>query len=161
MQPREKIQLMEQFYTCFQQRDFAGMIGCYHPQIQFADPVFTDLKGKRACAMWHMLCERGTDLQVTFSAAHLHGEHGHIHWEADYTFSAAKRHVHNVIDATFDFADNKIIRHRDEFDLWRWTRMALGLPGALLGWTPLIQNKVRATARAGLDAFIAKHPEYQ
>ena len=50
-----------------------------------------------------------------------------------------------------------IIEHRDDFDLWAWTRMALGLPGVLLGWTPIIQGKVRKTAGAGLDAYMAKH----
>ena len=64
--------------------------------------------------------------------------------------------MHNQIEATFRFADGKIIEHTDVFDLWAWTRMALGLPGILLGWSPPIQNKVRATARKGLDAWLKK-----
>ena len=76
-------------------------------------------------------------------------------------FSTTGRKVHNVIDAMFGFQDGKIIRHNDHFDLWRWTRMALGTSGILLGWSPVVQNKVRETAQHGLEIFIAKHPEYQ
>jgi hypothetical protein len=64
--------------------------------------------------------------------------------------------VHNIIDATFTFRDGKIVRHVDRFDLWRWAGMALGVTGKLLGWTPIVQGKIRAQAAQGLDAFIAK-----
>jgi ketosteroid isomerase-like protein len=152
--------LIQTFYTAFQQRDHAGMIACYHPDIHFSDPVFTDLHGNRAKAMWHMLCERGTDLQITFSDIQANGRFATAHWEATYTFSTG-RPVHNVIDAAFQFQDDLIIDHQDRFDLWRWTRMALGPTGVFLGWTPMVQKKVRETAVAGLDKFMAQHPEYQ
>ncbi|MCA9933009.1 MAG: nuclear transport factor 2 family protein [Anaerolineales bacterium] len=153
-------ELIASFYTAFQQRDYAGMIACYHPDIHFSDPVFTDLQGKQAMAMWHMLCERGKDLQITFSGVQAQETTGQAHWEATYTFSTGRK-VHNIIDATFTFQDGKIIRHRDSFDLWRWTRMALGTTGILLGWSPVVQKRVRGTAVAGLHKFIAQHPEYQ
>ena len=35
------------------------------------------------------------------------------------------------------------------------------LVGWLLGWTPFLQNKVRATAMGGLRKFIGEHAEYQ
>lgn len=139
------------------------MIACYHPDIHFSDPVFTDLHGNRAKAMWHMLCERGQDLQVVFSdvvaAASADEGNGRAHWEATYTFSTGRK-VHNVVEAAFEFQDGLIIRHQDNFDLWRWTRMALGPMGLFLGWTPLVQKRVRGTAVQSLTTFIAKHPEY-
>ena len=66
--------------------------------------------------------------------------------------------VHNVIDARFEFEEGKIRRHTDRFDLWRWAGMALGVPGKLLGWTPLLQNTIRRKAAAGLDEWIARAP---
>ena len=36
-----------------------------------------------------------------------------------------------------------------------WARQALGPPGLLLGWTPVIRTAVRRKARAGLDEFLA------
>ncbi len=154
------IDLIEEFYKAFQQRDYDAMNACYHPDIHFSDPVFPDLRGEQAKAMWHMLCERGTDLVVVYSNIQTNNATGQAHWEATYTFSKAGRKVHNTVDAKFRFQDGKIIRHQDDFDLWRWTRMALGSTGVLLGWSPFLQNKVRATATRGLRAFIRKHPEY-
>ena len=151
--------LLEDFYTAFQHRDYATMIGCYHDDVQFSDPVFTDLRGNRAKAMWHMLCERGEDLQVTFRDLQAGGDEGQAHWEATYTFSTG-RQVHNVIEAAFVFQDGKIIEHTDSFNLWRWTRMALGPIGWFLGWNPRLHEKVRLTAVASLDNFIDKHPQY-
>ena len=95
--------LLSTFYTAFQQRDYASMIACYHPDIHFFDPVFTNLQGKRAGAMWHMLCERGTDLQATFSDIQADDKKGQAHWEATYSFGKNGRLIHNIIDATFTF----------------------------------------------------------
>lgn len=153
-------ELIEIFYTAFQQKDHAAMNACYHPDIHFRDPVFLDLHGNEARAMWHMLCERGKDLSLEFSNIKAGESAVSAHWEAHYTFSTGRK-VHNIIDATFEFRDGKIIRHEDVFDLWRWTRQALGPVGILLGWSPILRSKVRQTAWKGLDAFILKHPEYQ
>ena len=149
--------LIERFYRSFQQRDYRGMIACYHPDVAFSDPVFTDLRGWRAAAMWRMLCERGTDLTLTFEGIAADERRGRAHWEAHYTFGATRRKVVNVIDAEFEFADGLMVRHRDTFNLWRWAGMALGIKGALLGWFPPIQNAIRAQAAQGLEQFIRKH----
>ena len=153
-------QLIEKFYSSFQNKDFAGMIACYHPQVAFSDPVFT-LQGKQPGAMWHMFCAGGKDLAITFSDIQADDLQGQAHWEATYTFSSTGRKVHNIIDAGFRFQDGLIIEHRDRFDFWRWSRQALGLSGWLLGWTPLVQKPVQRSARASLEKFIRTHPEYQ
>ena len=57
--------------------------------------------------------------------------------------------VHNVIDAAFEFDGNGlIVRHRDRFAFWSWSRQALGAVGWLLGWTPLLRAKVRSNPAA-------------
>jgi hypothetical protein len=61
--------------------------------------------------------------------------------------------VHNKIDASFRFRDGKIAEHTDDFDLYRWTRMALGPVGVLLGWSPLVKGQVRAQAKNQLARF--------
>lgn len=135
------------------------MKACYHPEVHFFDPAFGELRGKQAMAMWHMLCERGEDLQVSYRDVLATQFNGQAHWEAVYTFATGRK-VHNRIEANFTFSDGLISQHKDEFDLWRWTRMALGLPGMLVGWTPMMQKKVRETAVTSLNKFIASHPEY-
>ena len=81
---------------------------------------------------------------------------GRAHWDAHYRFSATGRLVLNRIDAAFSFnPDGLIVTHRDRFDFWAWSRQALGAPGWLLGWTPLLRNKVRQQAAANLRKFLA------
>jgi hypothetical protein len=158
MHPNE--QLIETLYAAFAAKDYAAMQGCYGPAPTFADAVFT-LKGKEVGAMWHMLCEGGSDLTLTHRDVHADDAAGRAHWEARYTFGSTGRQVLNSIDAEFQFQARRIANHRDRFSFWRWSSQALGPMGLLLGWTPFIRNKVRATARARLDKFIRAHPEYQ
>lgn len=150
-------ELLQRFYSAFQKGDGEIMAACYDPDGHFSDPVFTDLSGKQAGAMWQMLCGRAKDLEVEFSDISADDDSGRAHWEAHYTFTATGRKVHNRIDASFEFRDGKIVEHRDVFDFWAWSRMALGVPGLLLGWTPVIRGKVQRTARRQLDAYMEKH----
>lgn len=154
MSPHE--QLVQKFYASFQQRDAQGMAECYHEAVEFSDPVFTNLHGAQATAMWRMLCERGKDLEITVSDIRADEHTGRAHWEARYTFSQSGRRVHNKIDATFKFKDGRIISHHDTFALWRWTRMALGMKGLLLGWLPAVQEKIRSEANRSLVHFMSK-----
>lgn len=149
-------ELIQRFYQAFAQRDAAAMRAAYHPDARFDDPAFVGLEGAEIGDMWEMLVTRGKDLKVTFSDVEAGDRTGSAHWEAWYTFSATGRKVHNVIDASFEFKDGKIFRHRDRFGFWRWSRQALGLPGLLLGWTPLLAGKVQKTARKSLDSWRAR-----
>lgn len=152
---------IEAFYTAFENRDHEAMAACYHPDVSFSDPVFLDLEGDEARAMWHMLCEQGRDLQVATSDIRGDADTGSAHWEATYTFSPTGRTVHNKIDATFQFEDGLIIEHTDTFDLWAWTRMALGPIGWATGWMNLSKEKVREAGEVQLNRFLTAHPEYQ
>lgn len=149
MQPAERITT---FYQAFQRRDGAAMAACYTPDATFRDPAF-DLRGEEIGRMWRMLCERGKDLRLEFANVSADGDRGSADWQAWYTFSKTGRAVHNVIHAEFRFRDGLICEHVDDFDFWRWSRQALGPAGLLLGWTPLLRNKVRTEAARGLAAF--------
>jgi ketosteroid isomerase-like protein len=155
-----KPELITSFYEAFQRKDYEAMNACYHPSIRFSDPVFQDLEGGEVKAMWHMLCERGTDLVVTYSDVTATDDRAEAHWEATYTLAGSDRQIDNVIGAQFLFRDGLIYRHIDSFDLWKWTRMALGTTGTLLGWSGPLKNKVRETANRQLTRFISEHPEY-
>jgi limonene-1,2-epoxide hydrolase len=144
MHPNEK--LIESFYTAFQNLDAEAMIDCYHAEVRFSDPVFPALKGRQVGDMWRMLCSQARNFELTFNDIQADDRRGKAHWEASYDFSATGRRVHNRIDAEFEFQDGKIISHTDVFDFWRWSRMALGPAGLLLGWTPLLRRKVQRQA---------------
>jgi ketosteroid isomerase-like protein len=153
MHPNEA--LITRFYTAFRRRDALAMAACYHPEIEFSDPVFQDLKGLRAKAMWLLLCERGKDLRVTFTNVSADDLRGSAHWEAWYSVSTGNK-VHNIIEAHFEFQDGLIRRHTDSFNLHHWAGQALGLSGKLLGGSDFMQNQIRSGAIRGLDAFLEK-----
>ena len=95
--------------------------------------------------------------KLTFNDVKTAANIGQAHWEAHYLFSKTGRNVVNNIDAVFTFNElGQIIIHRDSFDFWAWSRQALGLPGLLLGWTPFMRAKVKATAAQGLAKFVKK-----
>jgi uncharacterized protein len=148
--------VIEQFYQAFQQRNVDGMIACYHPDVTFSDPVFQDLHGERAGAMWRMLAKSSTDLDLTYRNIAADDQSGQADWTAIYTFSQTGRKVRNEIHAAFQFQDGKIITHRDTFDLWRWAGMALGPRGRLLGWTPFVQQAIRQQGAKRLEAFMRR-----
>lgn len=156
MHPNERT--IRAFYTAFQNRDAGAMTACYHPDVRFSDPVFPDLRGARAGAMWRMLCERAADLAIEFRDVTADDRRGAAHWDARYTYTATGRPVLNRIDAAFEFEGGRIVRHTDTFDLYRWARQALGPIGLLLGWTPAVQKKIRRTAAAALDRHLAAQP---
>ena len=134
------------------------MGACYAPDVRFSDPVFPALVGEEARGMWRMLCARGKDLVLEFRDVEADDRHGSAHWEAWYTFSATGRPVHNIIEASFTFRGGLMATHTDRFDLWRWTRQALGVKGILLGWSPIVQGAVRRQAARSLDRWIAGGP---
>jgi len=146
--------LIETFYTSFQKLDAEGMSSCYHPDIRFSDPVFPLLVGAEVAGMWRMLCSQAKNFELTFSHVQANDRTGKAHWEAFYDFSATGRRVHNKIDAEFEFQDGKIIKHTDSFPFWKWSRMALGPAGLLLGWTPVVRNKVQRQAGERLSRFM-------
>jgi ketosteroid isomerase-like protein len=153
--PQTNAALIDRFYGAFAERDHETMAACYAPEPYFSDPVFQSLRGEEVRAMWRMLCTRGVDLELSHSAVETEDDRGSAHWVADYTFSGTGRGVHNEIDASFRFQNGLIAEHTDDFDLWSWSRQALGPVGVLLGWSPPVQNRVRAQARENLREFIA------
>ena len=148
--------LVERFYQALDAHDADRLVACYAPDVAFSDPVFPDLRGDQARAMWRMLCERGRDLRVVVSGIEADDARGRAHWDASYTFSATGRPVLNRIDARFTFRDGLIATHADRFDLWRWAGMALGARGRVLGWAPPVQAAIRRQAAASLRAFMAR-----
>jgi len=150
----DNAQLIQKFYNSFATADAEGMVSCYAGDIEFKDPAFGPLKGNDAKNMWRMLLKTPV---IKIIATHIEAdEHtGSADWVAVYTFSLTGRKVTNKVSAKFEFKDGKIVKHTDYFNFWKWATQAFGLKGLLLGWTPLMKNKVREQALARLGKFEA------
>jgi len=152
MTPNETV--IYKFYTAFANADVEQMCECYHPNVQFRDPAFGLLKGKEVCQMWKMLIERSKgNLKIDFSQVKANEHLGSAFWIAKYNFSKTNRKIENSISAKFHFQDGLIIKHTDDFDIWKWSKQAFGLKGLLLGWTGFMQNKIQKQAREALKKY--------
>lgn len=152
MNQNEKV--IQTFYTAFSKLDYTEMQNCYSDDPVFSDPVFGVLQGKEVKAMWEMLCRNAKDFSLEFNSIEADDEYGTCNWIARYTFSKTGRRVFNKIKAHMRFSNGKITEHTDEFDLYKWSRQALGPAGILLGWSNYLKNKIRTDARRKLTAFM-------
>src|SRR5215207_2269126 len=92
---------IERFYAAFDRRDGDAMAALYAPDGHFRDPVFGDLTGEEAGAMWRMLTGRAEDLRVEL----VEHDARSAQWIARYTFTQTGRHVVNDVRATFKIED--------------------------------------------------------
>lgn len=153
--PNEKIIL--DFYQAFQNGDPKAMNACYHKDIVFNDPAFGHIKGDRVRAMWYMLLEKSKgELKINFSEIQANDYNGSARWTAKYNYGAGKRPVVNEVVGTFYIQNGKILQHTDHFDLWKWSRQALGIKGYLLGWTKTMKLKIQQTSSKMLSSYIHK-----
>jgi hypothetical protein len=155
-------QTIRRFYDAFAQLDADTMAACYAPGAEFRDEVFSLDGARMVGGMWKMLCTgtkaKGAHVwRLSYRDVATDGNTGRAHWDAHYLFSATGRTVDNHIDARMTFTlEGLIATHHDSFAFWSWARQALGMPGLLMGWTPMLRNKVRATAAANLALFLAR-----
>ncbi len=163
----QRIQRVQQFYSAFAALDGAAMQACYAHNARFEDPVFS-LNGRDEIgAMWRMLCTNASnhrgDWQLTFSDVRAPSQRSYdkhepilAQWQARYRFGNG-RIVHNHISARFHFdEDDQFAHHQDQFGLWQWSRQALGVPGLLLGWSPMFKLRLRQQAAQTLKRYRAK-----
>jgi ketosteroid isomerase-like protein len=151
----ENEQLVNDFYKAFQSLDYKFMQSCYSANPIFNDPVFGILQGKEVGCMWEMLCRNAKNFSLEFGSIEVDDEYTTCKWVATYTFSKTGRRVVNKVKAFMRIQNGKITEHTDEFDLYRWSRQALGLPGILLGWSGYLKNKIRHDARGRLEVFMS------
>jgi ketosteroid isomerase-like protein len=148
-------QLITRFYSAFQKLDYKSMQDCYSDDAIFNDPAFGILTNGKVKDMWEMMCKNARDFSLSFSDIQLlDEEYATCKWVAKYTFSKTSRPVTNHIKAHLRIHDGKITEHTDHFDIWKWSRQALGVPGMLLGWSGFMKTKIRNTAIGNLNKFV-------
>ena len=149
-------EIIKNFYSAFTKGDANTMISFYSDNVVFTDPAFGTLKGKKAKAMWKMLLSNKKSLaNVSFnSIKETNNTNVSAKWTATYNYGPKSRKVVNNVSAEFEFKDDKIIKHTDNFNLWNWSKQALGTSGYLLGWSNFMKNKIQEGANQKLNNFL-------
>jgi len=137
--------VLQKYWTALGKGDGKTMATCYADDATFRDPIFA-LTGAEIGAMWRYLMDGKGDLVVATKPLLIDNGTARGEWTATYTFTATGRKVVNHIFSNIEAHDGKIVAQEDLFPFWKWSRMALGTSGALLGWTPIVKNKVRRMA---------------
>ena len=149
-------ELVERLLNAYQALDHDTMAACYHESAQFADIAFRLNGRKQIHAMWHMICEKGIDVDV--KGVEERGDEVHARIVDQYVLSDSGRTVVNPILCRFQFSDGLIIDHLDDCDALNWARQAFGgFKGEIAGRIGFLR---RRTARQKIRNFIAAHPEY-
>lgn len=148
--------LVERFYQAFAKKDAEAMAACYADEAEFSDPAFPHLNADEVRGMWRMLCGRSQDLRIEYVSRQTSLGCYQVDWQAWYTFTKTGRPVHNRVQASLQLKNGKIVHHQDRFNFWRWSRQAFGLPGWILGWTPILRKAVQAEAGKALQTFLKK-----
>lgn len=154
MQQSKNETCLATYYDAFRRRDYVMMGQCYHPGATFQDEVFGPLNQVETAAMWEMLLKKAQDFTLKYEAPSVVEEKGAGKATAFYTFSKTGRRVENIISSEFTFKNGKIFTQKDQFDFWRWSRQALGMPGLLLGFLPFFKDKVKEEAKNSLKVFL-------
>ncbi|SDH48891.1 nuclear transport factor 2 family protein [Nonomuraea jiangxiensis] len=149
------VALIRAFYDALGQADFPAMESCYHPEVSFGDPIFQEVEGRnRVMRMWRLQLGMRTGLTSAYREVTADDFSGSARRTVGYTFAATGREVVHEIDTLFRFEAGLIVRHHDDFDFRRWSRMALGRPhGPLFGWTPRWRKTIRDGATRRLDEY--------
>lgn len=151
----EHEQLIEEFYAGFANGVADTMISCYHSDIVFKDPVFGTLHGEDVADMWRMLLKNGQDsVRIEFSNIQADAGRGSAYCIAEYTYKG--REVRNEIQSAFTFKNGLIVSQTDTFDVWKWSRQALGWQGTALGWSLIMKNTIQRKAISSLRKYQLK-----
>jgi hypothetical protein len=143
----------ERFYEAFMVRDFYTMGLLYANHAAFSDPVFPRLTAQGARLMWQMLLTEAEDLDISVKIIEDTADRAKVDWTARYTFVPTRRVVVNRVHTEMRIVAGKIVQQVDQFSLWRWAGQALGWKGWLLGFTPMVRDRIRGQAARSLKEF--------
>jgi ketosteroid isomerase-like protein len=142
-------------YTALSRADAPAMLALYGPNAQFEDPMFGLLDARQMGAMWRMLTRSGQAVAITITNAHANDTGGSVHIDSQFVFPQTGRTVKNHVEASFKFEADKIVYHKEDYDLHAWIQMALGAPSV----TPELEAQFRAQLQGGLAQMLAALPD--
>lgn len=146
---------IHQLYTSIANGTISKIDECYAPTVKFYDPIFGSLSNNEVPKMWKMLITRNQgNIKVEYTILKSDDYTASVEWIAKYTFGKNQRKITNVILSQISFKDGLIIKQKDDFNIWTWSKQAFGWSGYLLGWTGYMQQKIQEKALISLKNFI-------
>ena len=134
------------FYDAFSAANIEVLKQLYDKKLIFNDNIFVNLDYNETISMWSSLLVGNKNMSIKYEIKKYSEKYVEVEWIADYLFTSTNRNVKNIILAKMEIDQGKIINHTDNFDFYKWSQMAFGITGVLIGWTSFFKNKVRTEA---------------
>lgn len=134
------------FYDAFSVANIDVLKQLYDKKLIFNDNIFVNLDYNETISMWSSLLVGNKNMSIKYEIKKYSEKYVEVEWIADYLFTSTNRNVKNIILAKMEIDQGKIINHTDNFDFYKWSQMAFGITGVLIGWTSFFKNKVRTEA---------------
>ncbi len=107
--------------------------------------------------MWEMLLsKKDSKASINYEILEVDDKRAKVFWKAEYKYGLKRRAVVNKVTANFIFKDGMILKHIDDFNLWVWSRQALGTSGYLLGWSSYMRHQIQKKTEGLLSSYIDK-----
>lgn len=146
--------IIKKLLKAYGNKDYPAIAKCYHQDVRFIDPIFGHIKGQNVFSMWKTLINNNNGKLKIKAIEILTTDYlGSAKWIITYKHSKTNRQIVNVITSNFHFKDGLIIKHVDDFDIWKWSKQAFGFSGYLFGWTGYMQQKLHDNALDTLRNF--------
>ena len=134
------------FYDAFSAANIDVLKQLYDKKLRYNDNIFVNLDYNETISMWSSLLVGNKNMSIKYEIKKYSEKYVEVEWIADYLFTSTNRNVKNIILAKMEIDQGKIINHTDNFDFYKWSQMAFGITGVLIGWTSFFKNKVRTEA---------------
>jgi hypothetical protein len=157
---------VETFFRSYLKRDFVGMQACLDEAVRFSDYAFEDIQGSQVRAMWQWYCTRMPPIAMMgYKILREEGDQVIARYRIRYFFQldekSQPRTMDYVIGSTFTLAGGKILEQKDWFyDLseFEFAKRLVGLPKALLAYTPVLRKLIGKKMAERLADFMATPP---
>ena len=144
---------IHRFFTAYQNKEYTTMQNCYSEDAVYNNPIYGLNDTEHVKAMWEMICKTNKEESLHFENIELlDHEYATCDWSLVYYYT--NRRINNKIKSYLRLENGLIIEHTDAFDLYKWTRMAFGLTGSLIGWSNFFQKRIQKSTRKKLSEFI-------
>jgi hypothetical protein len=118
-----------------------ALADCYSEEANFFDPIFDNLDKENLVKYWELRFTTYKDLKILVLASELYEHSASIKWFISYKQKNKK--IRYSMVSILEIRNGKIIKQFDHFHFWKMAMQAYGFMGFFLGWTKLMNARVK------------------
>lgn len=136
-------QLIDSFFTAFQQSDTKALLAICHEFFTIEDPLIEHMTGNQAHRYCAWLVTKFTQSQFDYLLKSIDVFHAQVEWSATFQTYSRRKKITLHGRTKFSFVDNKISRLENEFSRRDIYRQLYGTKGYFLPFAPGFTTRFR------------------